>query len=161
MIETNMTSYLTNPPRTCLEVEARVTKSARDSGRWRERYRLSPSLQAEFGDVETFVAFMKFEGHETEPKPEVRTAPIASPGVFRAEATAAQMTPSVASVHTAPREEASRRPEATQPRPVPQPHTGYTEAELKAFGRERAARFDAAMAKRAQAESSPHMGGRS
>ncbi len=69
MIETDMTSYLTNPTH-CLDVEERVTKSARDSGRWRERYRLSPSLQAEFGDVETYLAFMKVEGSRDEPEPE-------------------------------------------------------------------------------------------
>lgn len=95
-----MTQILTNPlfPRYDETAVPRAMKAAADSGRWRERFRLSPSLQSEFGDVETYLAFMRYGGRETEPKPEVRTAPIVSPGVFRAESTAAQAIPSVATV---------------------------------------------------------------
>lgn len=95
-----MTQILLNPvfPRYDETAVPRATKAAADSGRWRERYRSSPSLKAEFGDVETYVSFMKFEGYRDEPAPEVRTAPIVSPSVFRTEAPAAQAIPSVATV---------------------------------------------------------------
>ncbi len=74
---------------------AKARATAHDDATWRTRFACSPSLQREFGDVETYVAFMRYDGDRSR-RPRDQEAiqrAVAAPAV-------APTTPQARAAHT-------------------------------------------------------------